>query len=110
MEKIMEHRPQLGFLVAMQGELGLDLAREHHPKLILLDLHLPDIPGHEVLRRLVADRRTREIPVIVISADATPGQINRLSAAGASGYLAKPFNVAELLELVDDYVADQSVI
>ena len=110
MENIMEHRPQLELLVAMQGELGLDLACEHQPKLILLDLHLPDVPGHEVLRRLIADHRTREIPVVVISADATPGQINRLCAAGASGYLTKPFNVAGLLELLDEYVADQAVI
>ena len=86
---------------ATQGRQGLDLAREHHPHLILLDLHLPDVPGNEVLRRLRGDPETREIPVVVISTDATPGQIRRLLAAGAQAYLTKPLNVKKLLALLE---------
>ncbi len=90
---------------AMQGRIGLDLAREHHPDLILLDLHLPDIHGAEVLGRLRAEPETREIPVIVISADATQGQIQRLRAAGARDYLTKPLDIAKLLKILDEVLA-----
>jgi CheY-like chemotaxis protein len=86
---------------AMQGRIGLALAREHQPDLILLDLHLPDIPGDEVLRRLQTDLRTRLIPVVAISADPTPGQSERLLAAGAHACLTKPVDVRELIRLVD---------
>ncbi len=55
----------------MQGQLGLELAREHAPDLILLDIHLPDLDGDEVLARLQADAATRGIPVVILSADAT---------------------------------------
>ncbi len=86
----------------MQGRLGLDLAREHRPDLILLDLHLPDMPGEEFLLRLRAMPETREIPVVVISADATPGQTDRLLASGARGYLTKPVEVKKFLALLDE--------
>ena len=70
-EAILLSRPSLPPLPAMQGQLGLDLAREHLPDLILLDIHLPDIAGQEVLARLQDDESTRDIPVVVLSADAT---------------------------------------
>ena len=90
----------------MQGRLCLDLTREHHPDLILLDLHLPDIGGAEVLRRLRESPETREIPVVVVSADATPRQIERLRADGARDYLTKPFDVKKFLALVDEILGD----
>jgi CheY-like chemotaxis protein len=89
-------------LPAMQGSLALELAREHCPDLILLDLHLPDISGHEVLRRLRADERTAGIPVVVISADAGPEQIERMLDAGARAYLTKPLDVDRLLAVLDE--------
>ncbi len=104
-ECVLAHRPQVRLLPAMQGRLGLDLAREYRPALILLDLHLPDLPGHEVLRHLQGDARTRDIPVIVISADATPGQVERLKATGARAYLTKPVDVKQLLALLDEALA-----
>jgi CheY-like chemotaxis protein len=100
-ERILKARPGVALLSAMQGGLGLELARQHGPDLILLDLHLPDIPGDEVLHRLRADPVTREIPIVVVSADATDGRIRRLREAGATAYLTKPLEVAQLLELVD---------
>ena len=87
----------------MQASLGLDLARTHRPDLILLDLNLPDMPGVEALRRLRADQATADIPVVIVSADATPGQIHRLRAEGAVDYLAKPFEIDQLLALVDEH-------
>jgi PAS domain S-box-containing protein len=100
-EGIVAYRPQVRLLSAMQGGLGLDLARQHHPDVILLDVHLPDMQGDEVLRQLQADPRLRGTPVVVISADATPSQAARLCAAGASAYLAKPIDVARFLTLLD---------
>lgn len=101
LQRVLAHRPEVELLPAIQGRLGLDLIREHRPDLVLLDLHLPDMPGDEVLRRLQAQPETREIPVVVISADATPHQIERLRAMGAQDYLTKPLDVRRLLELLD---------
>ena len=100
-EQMLADEPNIELLTAMQGRLGLDLARQHSPDLILLDLHLPDIRGHEVLARLQADEITRAIPVVIISADATAGQIQRLMAAGAHSYLTKPLDIGEFFRVVD---------
>jgi CheY-like chemotaxis protein len=106
-ERALDHRPGIILLSAMQGSLGLDLARQHQPDLILLDLHLPDMPGEEVLRHLRGDPRTQRIPVIVISADATPGQIRNLLATGARAYLTKPIDVSRFFEAVDEALAER---
>ena len=92
-------------LSTVQGRLGLELAREHRPNLILLDLHLPDIPGDEVLRRLRAEAGTRDIPVAILSADATPGTIERLLDAGAAAYLTRPLDVRRVLHVLHDTLA-----
>jgi len=101
MEVLLRSRPGTTLLAAMQGSIGLDLARQHEPDLILLDLNLPDISGKEVLARLQASAPTRDIPVIVLSADATPAQIERLLKAGAKAYLTKPLDVTEFLHTLD---------
>jgi PAS domain S-box-containing protein len=100
-ERVAALRPGTTLLTALQGSIGLDLARQHLPDLILLDLHLPDIDGREVLRRLRADPATASIPVVVVTADATAGQRTRLLREGARGYLTKPIDVRELLEALD---------
>src|ERR1043166_4142570 len=82
-ERILEFRPALKLLHAARGETGVELAQMHHPKLILLDLNLPDIHGSEVLRRLQNEAETAKGRVVVLSADATPSQIERLLTAGA---------------------------
>jgi CheY-like chemotaxis protein len=101
-ERILGQRSGVEVVAAMHGRLGLELAREHHPLLVLLDLHLPDMGGEQVLQRLRDDPATAPIPVVIISADATPGQMQRLLSAGASAYLTKPIDVRELLRLVDE--------
>jgi signal transduction histidine kinase/CheY-like chemotaxis protein len=102
LERIMTRRPGVKLLSAMQGTRGIELARDHRPDLILLDLHLPDLPGSDVLARLAADPRTEAIPVVILSADATPGQIRRLLEQGAREYLTKPLDVKQMLALVDN--------
>ena len=101
-ERILLHRPEYRLLTAMQGGLGIDLAREHRPDLILLDLNLPDIPGDEVLSRLRQEAATRDIPVIMISADAMGDRIAQLLSDGAIGYLTKPYKVTEFLKVIDE--------
>jgi CheY-like chemotaxis protein len=81
----------------MQGQLGIELAARHRPDVILLDLHLPDIAGDEVLRRLRADERTSEIPVIVLSADAIPTRVERLLREGIVDYVTKPIEIDRFL-------------
>jgi signal transduction histidine kinase len=100
-EEILKRRPDITLIPAMLGSIALDLAREHHPDLVLLDVHLPDLGGDEVMRRLHADPATRDIPVVVLSADATQRQLERLLEAGATDYLTKPIAVEHLLDVVD---------
>jgi CheY-like chemotaxis protein len=100
--RIFERRPNIRLFRAERGETGVALARTQRPHLILLDLNLPDIPGSEVLRRLREQPETKSVPVVVISADATPSQIERLLAAGARNYLTKPFSLKLLLAVVDE--------
>ncbi len=108
LEVVLQSRPEVTLLAAMQGSVGLDLARQHKPDLVLLDLNLPDISGKEVLSRLRQSPLTGEIPVIIISADATPPQIERLLAAGAKAYLTKPLNVADFLRALDETLHELS--
>ena len=100
-ERTLDHRPDLRLLSATEGRAGLALAREHLPDLILLDLHLPDLPGDEIVRRLHTEPRTRRIPVVVLSADATPAQVERLHGLGVRDYLVKPFKVQALLGAIE---------
>lgn len=101
-ERLLARYPAITLLSAMQGRVGLDLAREHHPDLILLDLHLPDIEGGEVLRQLQANPETHGLPVVMLSADATPRQMERLLAAGARTYLTKPLDVKNFLSVLEE--------
>ena len=78
-----------------------NLARELRPRLILLDLHLRDLSGEEVLRQLKADRATGSVPVVILSADATPGRLERLIDEGAAACLPKPLKVADLIAILD---------
>ena len=103
-ERILEFRPELKLLHAVKGETGIELAGIHLPKLILLDLNLPDMHGAEVLERLQSEPRTALVPVVVLSADATPSQIERLLTAGARNYLTKPFDIDPFLAVVDEIV------
>ncbi len=101
-ERILANRPGVRLLKAIRGRMGLDLAREHHPDLIVVDVHLPDIPGDHVIGSLRNDPATGRTPVIVTSADATPKQRKRLVAAGATEYLSKPLDVKRFLAVVDE--------
>jgi len=102
-EEIFARRPSIRLIPAMQGQLGIELARDHHPHLIFLDLHLPDITGADVLAALRRDAATRAIPVVVLTADATRRELDRLKRLGARSYESKPIGMRRLLELVDEH-------
>jgi CheY-like chemotaxis protein len=102
MRGILAQRPQVELQVSLTGLEGLTAIRARRPDLILLDMHLPDISGLDLLRHLMADDRTRGVPVVVVSADALAQQIDAAFEAGCTHYLTKPVNVAELLGVVDD--------
>ncbi len=101
MRGILSRRPQVRFEVSLTGLEGLAAIRERLPDLILLDMHLPDIDGMDLLRQLKSNSATADIPVVVVSADALADQIEAARQAGAQQYLTKPVSVAELLSVVD---------
>jgi len=104
-EAMLTRRPSVRLLPAMQGQLGLDLAMDHRPDLILLDLHLPDLNGDEVLERLRSSEATRSIPVVILSADATKDRPQHLLERGANAYLTKPITMRSLLEVLDEHLS-----
>jgi signal transduction histidine kinase/ActR/RegA family two-component response regulator len=100
-EAMLQRRPSIEVLSAPDGRQGLQQARAALPDLILLDLHLPDMGGHEVLEALRADPATRDIPVMILSANVADAEREPLLRAGALRYLTKPVAMAALLEAVD---------
>jgi len=90
-------------LEATTGRQAIELAAEHTPDLVLMDIQLPDIDGVEALSRLRADGRTNAIPVLALTAQAMHGDRERFLAAGFDGYVSKPVNVADLLGVVRQY-------
>ncbi len=108
MKRIVGSRSGVQLIGAPQGRLGLDLARAHRPELILLDLHLPDISGQQVLDELREDPKTKTIPVVVVSADATPEHIDQLLSSGAQSYVTKPLDIASMVRLLDEVLENSS--
>jgi two-component system, cell cycle response regulator DivK len=87
-------------LEATTGGRAMELAREHAPNLVLMDIRLPDIDGVEALGRFRADARTASIPVLALTAQAMEGDRERFLAAGFDGYISKPVNILDLLAAV----------
>ena len=98
---ILSMRGDIEFLSAPTAREGIDLAHEHGPDLILLDLRLPDMYGTQAFRHLQADLETASIPVIALSADVTRHRIDEILELGFAGFIAKPFDPDELIEKID---------
>ena len=101
--RIFEREGDTRVIPAMLGRTGLELARER-PDLILLDLNLPDMRGEDVLASLQADPATRDIPILVMTADASPGVAERLTAMGARAFVTKPFAIADFLDVAAPFL------
>ena len=90
-------------LGATTGEDAVELAQSHEPALVLMDVQLPGIDGLEALRRLRQDELTASIPVLAVTAQAMSGDRERFLEAGFDGYLSKPIDVAELIQVVQEH-------
>ncbi len=102
--RILARRPAVELICAETGALGLQKARECLPHLILLDLHLPDSHGEEVLTQLQSAPSTSAIPVVMLTADAQPGKCEQMLAAGACAFITKPLEVRVLLGVIDQFL------
>ena len=100
-------RSSFRLIEAFDGEAGVALALEELPDLILMDVQLPKMSGLDATRLLQADPRTRHIPIVIITSFALSGDRERATAAGAVGYLAKPYSPRELLALVHTFLPEQ---
>lgn len=107
MERILRQRPGVQLIDASQGSAGLAMLRQRKADLVLLDMHLPDMSGEDVLRQLWENPEHRHIPIVVVTADATPGLARRLQAAGATACITKPLNVREVLQQFDTLLNDE---
>ena len=101
MAGMLAHRPMITLRMASDGSSGLEMAAERAPQLVLLDIQLPDFGGFEVLRRLRLLPGMASVPVLAVSANALPTDLQDAHSAGFAGYLTKPLDFAGLLAMVD---------
>ncbi|MGB0671714.1 MAG: response regulator [Rhodospirillales bacterium] len=87
------------------GRTAMQLARDHHPDLILMDIQLPEISGLEVTKMLKADDDLKAIPVIAVTAFAMKGDEEKIRQGGCEGYIAKPISVPTFLETVNKFLS-----
>ncbi len=104
-EQIVARRRDLRLMSASDGNIGLEYARAYLPELVLMDINLPGISGIEAMKALRADPTTAHIPIIALSANAVPRDIEKAIEAGFSGYLTKPINVARFMAALDEALA-----
>jgi two-component system cell cycle response regulator DivK len=88
------------------GLEAIDLAREHHPDLILMDIQLPEVSGLEVTKWIKEDDDLRAIPVIAVTAFAMKGDEERIRQGGCEAYLSKPISVTTFLDTVKTYIGE----
>ncbi|MDE0558823.1 PAS domain S-box protein [Algoriphagus sp. NF] len=100
--KLIDPEIQLIWTMTMEGTI--QLATEYHPKIILLDLNLPEVHGSEILEELKKNSTLKDIPVIIVSADATNHSMERMEKLGAEGYITKPMRMDLLSKIVDEYL------
>ena len=103
--RFLRGKPNIRLRSEASGRAGIESATRDVPDIILLDLHLPDMHGDQVLSELKAEPATAAIPVVVLSADASRAVVHRLLASGALAYLTKPIELAELGTLLDTFAA-----
>ncbi|MDP3237164.1 MAG: PAS domain S-box protein [Myxococcales bacterium] len=108
--QLIARHPGLALLTATTAEIGIELAREHLPQLVLMDVNLPGMNGYQALQRLQRDPSTAGIPVLAISANAMAGDIKRGLAAGFVRYLTKPINVVEFMRAIDEVLNTQPAV
>lgn len=106
MEAVVDEISNLTMISAHTAELGLGLAKDRKPDVIILDINLPGMDGFGALRHLQELEATRSIPVLALSADAMPGAAERAREAGFQHYLTKPLHVPELIAALEDVLEE----
>jgi len=101
-ERLIARRPDMCLLTAIDGTIGVDLARSAKPEVILMDINLPGISGIEALKILRGDPATAHIPVVALSANAVPHDVEKGLEAGFFRYLTKPIKVAEFMDTLSE--------
>lgn len=101
MQQIMARHARVELVVASNAEAGIELARERHPKIILLDINMPRVDGYTALARLRKMDETKDIPVVAVTANSTDKDIAKGLGAGFVQYVTKPLNVQKLLATLD---------
>lgn len=94
-------------VLADDGESGIELAIQRHPDLVLLDIQLPTMSGHEVARRLQANPAVASIPIVAVTSYAMPGDREMVMASGCTGYIEKPINPDTFVNEIQQYVPDK---
>ncbi len=89
---------------ATNGREAVDLARDHHPDLIIIDMMMPVMSGYEAVTELKADDSTRAIPIVGLSAKAMATDMERATDVGIDGYITKPFRIAQVLSVIEGYL------
>lgn len=107
-EQVMESRPNVRLLSTIYGMEGIRIAKDELPDLIILDLHLPDCHGREVLQQLKQTETTQNIPVLVLSADAMNATVDEMLELGADHYLTKPLNILSFLDTWDQHLPKET--
>lgn len=100
-QKLLERRPDVKFIYAVDGKCGLTMIQQQQPDLVLLDINLPGMDGYELLRHIHGGEPTSRIPVIAVSANAMPKDIEYAKENGFTDYLTKPIEVTRFYELID---------
>src|SRR5690606_30485825 len=100
-ERLLRQRPNVRLTHFATGRAGLDAVRALRPDLLLLDRHLPDMTGDQILLELGRSRATESLPVVMLTADAQPAGLEGMHD-GLRGYLTKPLNIAEVLRMIDE--------
>ena len=90
---------------ATNGREAVDLARQHHPDLILMDMMMPVVSGYEAIGELKADATTKDIVIVGLSAKAMATDMERATDVGIDGYITKPFRIAQILSVVESYLS-----
>lgn len=107
--QILGRRKHIHLLTAHTPQLGIELALTRRPELILLDINMPGMDGYQVLKRFQAEEKLRSIPVVAITANAMPRDIERGMEAGFTDYLTKPINMARFDAVLDQLLSGDAL-
>jgi CheY-like chemotaxis protein len=105
MEKLLQVSSGCNLIAAETPDLGLELVSKHKPDLVLVDINLPGMSGYEVLRRLRANEETKGIPVIAVSANVMPEDIEKGLQSGFDDYITKPIDIKKFKNVVGQYLS-----